>query len=108
AVDSSLEMVQGRLDRRGVEIVKEFAVTPKVLCAPAQINQVILNLIVNAMQAIEATSKKGKIKLRTFVEGTNAGIEVEDDGCGIPEDKLKRVFDPFFTTKEVGEGTGLG
>lgn len=108
AIEFSLEMVQSRIDRRGIQVEREYGEVPKILCAPAQINQVILNLIVNAIQAIEATSKRGRIQLRTFIRGTNAVLEVEDNGCGIPEDKLKRIFDPFFTTKEVGEGTGLG
>lgn len=108
AIEFSLEMVHGRLERRNIEVVKEFGPVPKILCTPAQINQVILNLIVNAMQAIEATSKQGRIVLRTRQQGEFAVIEVEDNGCGIPEDKVKQIFDPFFTTKEVGEGTGLG
>lgn len=108
SIEFSLEMVHAKLEREKIEVVKEYGDVPKVFCSPAQINQAILNLIVNAIQAIAATTKPGRIVLRTALEGRNAVIEVEDNGCGIPEDKLSRIFDPFFTTKEIGEGTGLG
>jgi two-component system, NtrC family, sensor kinase len=109
AITSSLEMIRGRLGRRHIVVEQQFGDVPRVLCAPAQVNQVFLNLLVNALQAIEATSKGGgRIEIRTRAVGDEAIVEVADDGCGIPAELLPRIFDPFFTTKVVGEGTGLG
>jgi PAS domain S-box-containing protein len=86
---------------------------PPVPCFEAELNQVVLNLIVNAVDAVkEAKAKgiieKGFIAIRTFKEGKNVLIEIEDNGMGIPDAIQQRVFDPFFTTKEVGKGTGQG
>jgi signal transduction histidine kinase len=72
---------------------------------PSQINQVFLNLLVNAAQAIET---KGVITIRTGIEGSEVWVEVEDTGKGIAAEHLQKIFDPFFTTKPVGKGTGLG
>ncbi|MGO9600812.1 MAG: PAS domain S-box protein [Isosphaeraceae bacterium] len=109
AITSSLEMIRGRMDRHHIVVEQQFGDLPLVLCAPAQVNQVFLNLLVNALQAIEATSKLGgRIQIRTRAVGDEVIAEVADDGCGIPADVLPRIFDPFFTTKPVGEGTGLG
>lgn len=88
-----------------VEVVKNYGEIPLVSCSPSQLNQVFLNLIVNAVQAIE---KKGTIILRTFRKDNHVNVLVEDDGKGIPEDILPHIFDPFFTTKDIGQGTGLG
>ncbi len=86
---------------------------PLVKCLPGEINQVLLNVTVNAAQAIEEKlgkhpKTKGKIIYSTFVEGDFAVITIEDTGIGIPKENLEKVFDPFFTTKEVGRGTGQG
>lgn len=78
---------------------------PLVSAVPAQLNQVIMALVVNAAQAI---SNEGVIRIRTYQEGENVLISVCDTGCGIEPEYLNRVFEPFFTTKDVGEGTGLG
>ena len=88
-----------------VTIVKEYSDIPKISCSPSQLNQVFLNLIVNAAQAIE---KQGTITLRTYTADHCVNIAIEDDGKGIPDHILPRIFDPFFTTKEIGKGTGLG
>lgn len=94
------------------EIVKEFEETlPPVVCYPGDINQVVLNLIVNAAHAIKEKVKdeeKGTITVSTRMQGENVEIAVKDTGNGIPEAIRNRVFDPFFTTKEVGKGTGQG
>ena len=86
---------------------------PPVVCYAQEINQVVLNLIVNAAHAIEAAnddgvSDKGTITIRTCHDGGDIEIAVSDTGCGIPEDIRDRIFDPFFTTKEAGKGTGQG
>ncbi|QQS36951.1 MAG: PAS domain S-box protein [Ignavibacteriales bacterium] len=87
---------------------------PLVLCNIDEINQVILNLIVNAAQAINEKminnkmSGKGKILIKTFQDADNINIEISDTGTGIPNEIKDKIFDPFFTTKEVGKGTGQG
>ena len=84
---------------------------PPVICYPGDINQVVLNLLVNAAHAIHDKLKehsKGLIQVRTRKQGNIAEISVTDNGTGIPEEIRNRIFDPFFTTKEVGKGTGQG
>jgi PAS domain S-box-containing protein len=108
-VDMSLEMVRGRLQRRSIRVEQDYQVT-RICCVPAQIAQVLLNLLVNALQAIEAKSGEagGVIRIASRVEGKELLLEVSDTGRGIEPRDLARLFDPFFTTKPVGEGTGLG
>jgi signal transduction histidine kinase len=84
---------------------------PMVLCFPGEINQVILNLLVNAAHAIKdkvKESEKGQITVSTRLRGDFAEMSVSDTGGGIPENIRMRIFEPFFTTKEVGKGTGQG
>ncbi len=89
-----------------VTVVRHFGDIPDITCAPSQINQVFLNLITNAVQAMP--EQRGTITLTSRAEGEGVAVDVEDDGAGIPPDVLSRIFDPFFTTKEIGKGTGLG
>ncbi|MBI2397658.1 MAG: hypothetical protein HYV17_07660 [Xanthomonadales bacterium] len=79
---------------------------PEVVCQPALLNQALLNLCVNAVEAMDA--RGGRLTVRTSPSGDGVCIEVVDDGRGIEPGHLPRIFDPFFTTKPVGAGTGLG
>ncbi len=87
------------------DVVREFGEIPPVPCAGGKIGQVVLNLLVNAAQAIEL---RGRITVRTGADDRTVWLEVEDTGCGISAEHRKHLFEPFFTTKEVGKGTGLG
>lgn len=104
ALENTLILVHHQFKHR-IEVHKDFGEIPLVECHPQQINQVIMNLLVNAGQAIEG---KGAVHVRTFTEGGNVVLEIRDTGKGIPEANVDRIFDPGFTTKGVGVGTGLG
>jgi PAS domain S-box-containing protein len=108
-VDMSLELVRGRLQRQGIALEQDYQVS-RLRCVPAQISQVFLNLLVNALQAIEAKedAKGGQIRITSRSHNGEVVIEISDTGCGIEPQNMTRLFDPFFTTKPVGEGTGLG
>ncbi len=110
AIRTALDMIRGRVDRRGIAIEEHYGDVPEVAGSPAQLNQVFLNLLVNALQAIEATHRAdGRITITTAnAADDEVVVEVADNGCGIPDDVLPQIFDPFFTTKGVGDGTGLG
>lgn len=103
-LDSALMIAQNTLKNK-VAVVKKYGDIPAITCAPSQINQVFLNMLVNASQAM---ADHGMITLTTRATDTHVEVCIEDDGKGIPDDVLPHIFDPFFTTKEVGEGTGLG
>lgn len=89
-----------------VTVDKRFGEIPAITCSPSQVNQVFLNLITNAAQAMP--DGRGKIILTTRVDGEGVAVDVADNGSGMPPEVLKKIFDPFFTTKEIGKGTGLG
>ncbi|MCB8748441.1 PAS-domain containing protein [Rhodoferax sp. U2-2l] len=103
-LESTLRVVWNELKYKA-EVVKEFAGLPQIMCYPFQLNQVFMNLLVNASQSLV---DKGRITLRTGFDEHQVWITVQDTGNGIAPENLKRIFDPFFTTKPVGKGTGLG
>jgi len=103
-LESTLNVVWNELKYKA-EIIKDYGKLPEVECIPSQINQVFMNLLVNAGQAIQ---ENGTITLRTKQQGENVCLEITDTGAGIPPEIINRIFDPFFTTKPVGSGTGLG
>jgi two-component system NtrC family sensor kinase len=104
-IDSTLNIVNNEIKYKA-EVVKQYGELPDVQCLPSEMNQVFMNLLVNAAHAVDKT--RGTITIRTGVQGQKVWVEIEDDGCGIPKENLSRIFDPFFTTKPVGKGTGLG
>jgi two-component system, NtrC family, sensor kinase len=103
-LDSTINIVWNELKYKA-ELIKEYGELPPVNCYSHQINQVFVNLLVNAAHAIE---KKGIIRIRTQARGENVEVHISDTGHGIPKQIRTRIFDPFFTTKAVGNGTGLG
>ena len=105
-LDSTLNIVANEIKYKA-EVVRDYAALPPVECLPNELNQVFMNLLMNAAQAIG--SERGVVTLRTIANADpSVCIEVADNGCGIAPHDLKRIFDPFFTTKAVGKGTGLG
>jgi len=103
-MESTLRVVWNELKYKA-EVVKEFAGVAQIECFPFQLNQVFMNLLVNASHAIEV---HGTITLRTGQDESQVWVEVQDTGKGIKPENLSRIFEPFFTTKPVGKGTGLG
>jgi two-component system NtrC family sensor kinase len=103
-LESTLNVVSNEIKYKA-EIVRDYGTLPRVECRPSQINQVFMNLLVNAAQAIP---QKGRITLKSGCADDKVWISVSDTGSGIPPEILARIFDPFFTTKPVGKGTGLG
>ena len=105
-LDSTLNIVNNEIKYKA-DVVKEYGALPEVQCLASEINQVFMNLLVNAAHAID--KPRGTIRIRTGAAGGGeVWVEIEDDGCGIGSETLSRIFDPFFTTKPVGKGTGLG
>jgi signal transduction histidine kinase len=103
-IENTLKVVNNEIKYKA-DVIREYGELPQVECIAAQINQVVLNLLVNSAHAIEDF---GRIVIRTGVARNQAFIEIEDNGCGIPAELQQQIFDPFFTTKPVGKGTGLG
>ena len=104
-IDSTLNIIASEV-RKVADVVKQYGALPEVECMPSQLNQVFMNLLVNASHAVGP--ERGLITIRTGVADGQGWIEVADNGCGIAGDVLPRIFDPFFTTKAIGKGTGLG
>jgi two-component system, NtrC family, sensor kinase len=102
--ESAVNIVRNEIKYKA-DLKREFGILPQTLCYPNQLNQVFINFLINAVQAIE---KQGTITIRTWHEDGAIWASISDTGCGIPAEVISRVFEPFFTTKEVGMGTGLG
>ncbi len=103
-LESTLTLLQHEMKSR-IEIVKEFGELPEVHCYANQLNQVFMNVLTNAMQAIE---ESGTVTIQTRTDGSDVLVTIADTGVGIPSEDLPRIFDPGFTTRGVGVGTGLG
>jgi PAS domain S-box-containing protein len=103
-LDSTLNVAWNEIKYKA-DVVREYAGVPELYCLPSQINQVFLNLLINAAHAIEG---KGTIVVRTGYDEQVVWVEIEDNGSGIAPEHLEHIFEPFFTTKPVGKGTGLG
>jgi signal transduction histidine kinase len=105
-VTDSLLFLEARCVRQGIELVRRLSPgLPEITADPAQLKQVLFNLVVNALQAM---NRGGRITVQTKQQRTKVLLRVEDTGCGMSDEVLGQVFIPFFTTKDVGEGTGLG
>ncbi|WP_445632577.1 histidine kinase [Nostoc sp. DSM 114161] len=119
-IDSTLMLLEHRLKAKpnypGIKIIKEYGNLPLVECYPGQLNQVFMNILANAIDALEESMDNGKITnaphicicTNLIADQQLVIISIADNGCGIPENIQKQLFDPFFTTKPVGKGTGLG
>jgi signal transduction histidine kinase len=103
-LEDTLTLVHHEI-KHNIRVVRDYGNLPPMSVYPSRLNQVFLNLINNARQAIR---DKGTITIKTWIDDKTAAISIKDDGIGIPEENLPRIFDPGFTTKGVGIGTGLG
>jgi signal transduction histidine kinase len=103
-LQSTLKIVSYELKYKA-KVIEQYGDIPEILCYPQELNQVFMNLLVNASHAIK---QNGEIRIVTARRDEQVVVEISDTGCGIPPENLSRVFETFFTTKEVGKGTGLG
>jgi signal transduction histidine kinase len=103
-IDSTLILLHNKYKNR-IEIVKNYSDLPFIECYPGQLNQVFMNILSNAVDAID---EKGTITISTSISGESVKVSIKDTGYGIHENLKTKIFDPFFTTKGVGKGTGLG
>lgn len=103
-IENTINIVWNELKYKAT-VKKEYGDIPMTKCNPGQLNQVFMNILVNAAHAIE---KQGEIAIKTWHEGNNIFVSISDTGKGIPQENISRIFEPFFTTKDVGKGTGLG
>lgn len=106
-VESVLTILGHRLRER-IDVETRFEEPELLECFPSLLNQALMNLLANAVDAIDATGERGRILIEGGADGGRYRLRIADSGCGIPEALLERIFDPFFTTKAVGKGTGLG
>jgi two-component system, NtrC family, sensor kinase len=105
-IDSTVRLLSRYYSADNITLVRDYGTLPPVDAYSGQLNQVWMNLLANAAQAVSA--KGGQVRITTRVQDEKVSVSISDTGCGIPQEHLNRIFDPFFTTKSVGEGTGLG
>lgn len=105
-IDSTVRLLSQYYNAGNITLIRDYGILPSVEAFAGQLNQVWMNILVNAAQAIG--TKYGNVSIKTFVDEAFAVIQISDTGGGIPEEVRSRIFEPFFTTKTVGEGTGLG
>lgn len=91
-----------------LSIIRNYSEIPLIECYPGKLNQVFMNLLTNAIQAVKYRSEEGSVLISTHIQNNKVTISIKDDGIGIPASVKEKIFDPFFTTKDIGEGTGLG
>ncbi len=109
AIKTTLTIARNEI-KYSADVECNYGAIPGTMCNSSEINQVILNLLINASQAIKDSGLqgRGKISIKTYQKENNICCEIRDTGPGIPDEVIGNIFDPFFTTKPVGEGTGLG
>jgi signal transduction histidine kinase len=105
-IDSSMVLLQNKIIDKKISVHKDYGDFEGVECFPSKLNQVIMNILTNSLQAMEAG--KGELFIQTVSSGIGIKIIIKDNGRGMPPDVKEHIFDPFFTTKEVGKGMGLG
>jgi signal transduction histidine kinase len=103
-LDSTLVILGSQMKDR-IEVIRQYGNIEPIACYPGQLNQVFMNILSNAIQAIKG---EGTIRIQTCKNNEYAIIKIKDSGTGMNEEVKKHIFEPFFTTKDVGEGTGLG
>jgi signal transduction histidine kinase len=105
-IEDGLYFLQSRCAKEGIELIRSFTPDlPEIIADPSQIQQVLVNLVVNAIQAMP---KRGRLTIRTLTGDGYVSLIMEDTGIGMSEEVMKQIFTPFFTTKDIGQGTGLG
>jgi len=107
-IDATLLLLNSTFNGKHIKVIKEYGNFGEVECYPGKLNQVFMNILNNAIQAIDEGSEKKEIKIRTSVDNGTLRISIKDSGPGMNEETKNRIFEPFFTTKNVGEGSGLG
>ncbi len=103
-LEATLNIIHNEIKAKAT-VIRDFRTIPVINGDPQKLNQVFMNILLNAAQAIK---KKGEIKIVTKTEGKYVIVNISDNGSGIEKENLSKIFDPFFTTKEIGKGTGLG
>src|SRR5690606_13486800 len=109
-LDSTIAIINHMLNGR-IEVIRDYANIPAVECFPGKLNQVFLNMMSNAIHAIQekwGEQHGGQLTIRTFADADNVYVGIADNGAGMSEDTKRKLFEPFYTTKDVGVGTGLG